>query len=125
MLFMTKQTVVEKVTDIAESILRSFDMELVDLEYTKEGRQMVLRLYIDKAGGITLDDCASVSRELSAILDVEDVVAEKYTLEVSSPGLNRPLKTEADYRRYLGKLVKIKTFDTITDEAGNKRKTFV
>ncbi len=122
---MTQQVVTEKIKDIAERILVSLGMELVDLEYKREGRQMILRFFIDKNGGITLDDCAAVSRELSAVLDVEDMVPGKYTLEVSSPGLNRPLKTESDYARYIGRLVKIKTFETLPDDAGNKRKTFL
>lgn len=86
---------------------------------------MVLRLFIDKPEGVTLDDCAAVSRELSEILDVEDVIREHYMLEVSSPGLNRPLKKEADYERYAGRLVKVRTFELLADEEGNRRKTFL
>lgn len=115
----------EKLKALAESILSSLGMELVDIEYKREGRQMVLRFFIDKVGGISLDDCTDVSRELSAVLDVEDIVPGKYILEVSSPGLNRPLKKEADYLRYIGRLVKVKTFEALPDEAGNKRKTFL
>ena len=122
---MAQQTVTDKIKDIAERVASSLGMELVDLEYKREGRQMVLRFFIDKNGGITLDDCADVSRELSAVLDVEDLVPDKYVLEVSSPGLNRPLKTESDYVRYMGKLVKIKTYEMLQDEAGNRRKTFL
>jgi ribosome maturation factor RimP len=99
-------------------------MELVDLEYKREGRDMVLRLYIDKPGGIALDDCATVNRELSEILDVEDIIACHYTLEASSPGLNRALKKMADYERYVGRLVKVRTFELLPDDAGHKRKTF-
>jgi ribosome maturation factor RimP len=72
-----------------------------------------------------LDDCANVSRELSAILDVEDVIASAYTLEVSSPGLDRPLKTKEDYERFTGRLVKIRTYQPQPDDSGNKRKTFL
>jgi ribosome maturation factor RimP len=122
---MAQQAVSEKIRDIAERILASLGMELVDIEYKREGRQMVLRFFIDKTGGITLDDCAEVSRELSAILDVEDIIPGKYFLEVSSPGLNRPLKKESDYLRHIGRLVKIKTFELLPDDAGNKRKTFL
>jgi len=86
---------------------------------------MVLRLFIDREGGVTLEDCAAVSRELSEILDVEDFIAEHYTIEVSSPGLNRPLKKPADYQRYQGRLIKIKTFELLADEKGNPRKTFL
>ncbi len=115
----------DKICDIADRILFPLGMELVDIEFKREGRQMVLRFFIDKAGGVTLDDCAEVSRELSAILDVEDIIPGKYVLEVSSPGLNRPLKTESDYLRYIGRLVKIKTYELMPDDAGNKRKTFL
>ncbi len=122
---MTRQVSSEKVRDIAERILYSLGMELVDIEYKREGRQMVLRFFIDKTGGITLDDCAEVSRELSAVLDVEDIIPGKYVLEVSSPGLNRPLKKESDYLRYIGRLVKIRTFELLPDDGGNRRKTFL
>jgi len=110
---------------VAEQMLSSLGMELVDLEYTRQGRAMVLRLFIDKEGGITLDDCAVVSRELSEVLDVEDIIPDHYTLEVSSPGLDRPLKKVADYEKYKGRLVKIRTFEPLPDDAGNKRKTFL
>lgn len=116
---------VSRVTDLAEQLLSHLGMELVDLEYKREGRSMVLRLFIDKEGGVTLDDCAVVSRELSEVLDVEDFISEHYTLEVSSPGLNRPLKKKSDFERYLGKLVKIRTFEPLPDDAGNRRKTFL
>ena len=110
---------------VAEQMLSSLGMELVDLEYTRQGRAMVLRLFIDKEGGITLDDCAVVSRELSEVLDVEDIIPDHYTLEVSSPGLDRPLKKVEDYEKYKGRLVKIRTFEPLSDDAGNKRKTFL
>ena len=122
---MAKIDVATKVTELAQPLLDSQGLELVELEYRREGRAMVLRLFIDKPGGITLDDCAEVSRELSELLDVEEVIQDHYTLEVSSPGLNRPLKKEADYLRYQGRLVKVKTFDQVADDQGNLRKTFL
>ena len=122
---MTKLDVASQVTMVAEQMLSSLGMELVDLEYTRQGRAMVLRLFIDKEGGITLDDCAGVSRELSEVLDVEDIIPDHYTLEVSSPGLDRPLKKVEDYEKYKGRLVKIRTFEPLPDDAGNKRKTFL
>ena len=122
---MLNAPVLDKIKSIAEGIVASMDIELVELEYAREGRQMVLRLYIDKVGGVNLDDCASVSRELSAVLDVEDFIEGKFTLEVSSPGLNRPLKKSADYEKNIGRLIKVKTFEAIPDVAGNKRKTFL
>lgn len=122
---MAKGDVKEQVQEIAQPLLDSLGIELVDIEYRKEGHGMVLRLFLDKPGGIMLDDCAAVSRELSELLDVDEVIPSHYTLEVSSPGLNRPLTKAADYERYAGRLVKIRTFEMQTDEAGNRRKTFL
>ena len=122
---MAKVDAVERITEIATEIAAPLGMGIVDLEYKREGRDMVVRLFIEKEGGITLDDCSAVSRELSDILDVEDFMPEHYTLEVSSPGICRPLKKIADYERFLGHLVKVKTFEALTDDKGNKRKTFV
>jgi ribosome maturation factor RimP len=122
---MAMTDVVSRVTVLARPILSSLGLELVDIEYKREGRAMVLRLFIDREGGITLDDCATVSRELAEILEVEDFISVHYTLEVSSPGLNRPLKKAADYERYRGRLIRIKTFELCPDDAGNPRKTFL
>lgn len=122
---MAKVDVAERLNEIVEQIIAPLGMGLVDLEYKREGRDMVVRLFIEKEGGIGLEDCSAVSRELSDILDVEDFMPEHYTLEVSSPGICRPLKNIADYERFLGHLVKVKTFEALADDAGNKRKTFV
>lgn len=122
---MVHVNIVAKVESLALPLITSLGLELVEIEYKSEGRQMVLRIFIDKDGGIMLDDCAAVSKELSALLDVEDIIPGKFSLEVSSPGLNRPLKSRADYDRYTGKLVKIKTFTPTADDAGNLRKTFL
>ena len=121
---MVKMDVVARVTELVAPLAASLGLELVEVEYRQEGRQMVLRLFIDREGGVTLDDCASISRELTEILDVEDFIHGHYNLEVSSPGINRPLKQAADYERFTGKLVKIRTFEPLADDAGNKRKTF-
>jgi ribosome maturation factor RimP len=121
---MVKMDIAARVTELAGSLAVSLGLELVEVEYRPEGRQMVLRIYIDREGGVTLDDCATVSRELAEILDVEDFIRGRYTLEVSSPGLNRPLNKPADYQRYAGRLVKIRTFESLADDAGNMRKTF-
>lgn len=122
---MAKTDVVTQISEIAQPILDSLGLELVDIEYRKEGHGMTLRLFIDKPGGIMLDDCADVSRELSEILDVEEIIASNYNLEVSSPGLNRPLTKPADFERYVGKLVKVRTYEMIADNSGNRRKTFL
>jgi len=122
---MAKIDVVARVTELAEPLAASLGLELAEVEYRQEGRQMVLRLYIDKDGGVALDDCSAVSRELTEILDVEDFIQGHYSLEVSSPGLNRPLKKPSDFERYTGRLVKIRTFEPLADDAGNIRKTFL
>ena len=122
---MAKGDVVDQVRSVALPILDSMGIELVDLEFRKEGPGMVVRLFIDKPGGILLDDCSAVSRELSEILDVEEIVPCNYNLEVSSPGLNRPLTKPADYDRYAGKLVKVRTYEMVADDVGNRRKTFL
>lgn len=122
---MAKIDVVARVTELAEPLAASLGLELAEVEYRQEGRQMVLRLYIDKDGGVSLDDCSAVSRELTEILDVEDFIQGHYNLEVSSPGLNRPLKKPSDFERYTGRLVKIRTFEPLADDAGNMRKTFL
>jgi ribosome maturation factor RimP len=121
----SKDSICDQVSNIAQPILDSKSLELVDVEYVRMGKDAVLRLFIDKDGGIALDDCADVSHELSAILDIEEIITCNYTLEVSSPGLDRPLKKPEDYLRYTGRLVKIRTYDQFLDDSGNKRKTFL
>jgi len=114
-----------QVTALVQPILDSMGLELVELEFKKVGRSFVLRLFIDKPGGVTMDDCADVSRELSLLLDVEDCIPGRYTLEVSSPGLDRPLKKESDYIRFQGRLAVVKTAELLKDEKGSPRKTFL
>jgi len=119
-------TVIDRVNALLQPILDEMGLELTDLEYVREGRDSTLRVFIDKEGGINLDDCAALSRELGAVLEVEDVVQAAYRLEVSSPGLDRPLKTQKDYERFVGSLVKIKTYEKLDpDQRGHERKTFV
>lgn len=123
---MASLTLAEQLSAIILPILDSMAMELVDLEYKHEGREWFLRIFIDKAGGVSLDDCERVSREVGVVLEVEDLVHTAYRLEVSSPGLDRPLKKVADYERFAGRLVKIKTFESLDpDQRGHGRKTFV
>jgi ribosome maturation factor RimP len=121
----SKDSICDQVVQIAQPIIDSKQLELVDIEYVRMGKDAVLRLFIDKVGGVALDDCAEVSHELSTILDIEEVIACNYTLEVSSPGLDRPLKKTEDYLRYVGRLVKVRTYDQCLDDSGNKRKTFL
>jgi len=96
-----------KVRDLAESILRFERFELVELSFARGSGRGLLRLIIDREGGVSVEDCAAVSRELSAVLDVEDVIPGSYTLEVSSPGLDRPLKSLNDFLRFGGRLAKV------------------
>jgi ribosome maturation factor RimP len=95
---------------MAEDILKTTDMELIDVEYVKEGPFKYLRIYIDKPGGVSVDDMADVSRVLSKKLDEADPIEEQYFLEVSSPGLERPFKREEDYIRNIGNLVEAKFY---------------
>ena len=120
-----KDDICERVETIVRPILESLRLELVEIEFKRTGREAVLRLFIDKDGGVTLDDCADVSRELSLVLDVEDFIPCAYTMEVSSPGLDRPLKTPADFERFAGRLIKVRTYEPFSDDDGNKRKTFL
>jgi ribosome maturation factor RimP len=122
---LTKDDICGRIEALARPILEALRLELVEIEFKRSGREAVLRQFIDKEGGVTLDDCADVSRELSLVLDVEDCIPCAYTLEVSSPGLDRPLKTPADYERFAGRLIKVRTYEPFCDDDGNKRKTFL
>ena len=123
---MSGKAIVERVTELVEPVLEDKSFELVLVEYRREGRDMVLRLFIDKDGGITLDDCADVSREVDVLLEVEDLIPSAYRLEVSSPGLDRPLTKAADYERFRDRLAKIKMCGKCDpDQRGYQRKTFV
>lgn len=102
------KAVQRRVEEIADSLLRDEGLELVDLEYRREGRRWVLRLFIDKEGGVTVEDCATVSRELGDILDAKDAVPEAYVLEVSSPGLNRRVRKRKDFSRFAGRKVEVR-----------------
>ncbi|MBQ6550132.1 MAG: ribosome maturation factor RimP [Lachnospiraceae bacterium] len=108
---MTKHESYERKTEeLILPFLSEHEYTLVDTEYVKEAGNFYLRLYIDKEGGFTLDDCELVSRHLSALLDENDFIDGSYILEVSSPGLGRPLKKEKDYVRNLGKLIEVRLF---------------
>jgi ribosome maturation factor RimP len=106
---------VDRVRAIIDPIVLDEGMELVEIEYRREPSGWVLRLILDKEGGVTLNDCTRISQEAGRSLDVEDVIQTPYTLEVSSPGLTRPLKTEKDFLKYRGCLVKLRTIDPIQD----------
>ena len=95
-----------QVYDIACPVIEDIGFELIDVEYLSVSGRWVLRLFIDKEGGVTIDDCVSASRELGDLLDVKDVINNEYVLEVSSPGLNRPLKREKDFIKFIGNKIK-------------------
>ncbi|MDC7302588.1 ribosome maturation factor RimP [Agathobacter ruminis] len=102
-----------KAEQLVTPILEENHFELVDAEFVKEAGNYYLRLYIDKEGGITVDDCEIVSRAMDPLLEKEDFIPEAYIFEVSSPGLGRPLKKERDYVRNMGKDVEIRTYKAI------------
>ena len=95
-------TLEQKLQDLLQGSVEDLGCELWGIECQRVGRYLTVRLFIDKEGGVTVEDCADVSRQVSAVLDVEDPIADKYNLEVSSPGLDRPLFTFAQYTRYIG-----------------------
>ena len=105
-----------KTEELLLPIVEEYRFELVDVEYVKEGSNWYLRAYIDKPGGITVDDCEAVSRRLSDLLDEKDFIEEAYILEVSSPGLGRPLKKDKDFARSIGEEVEIRTYKAIDHE---------
>lgn len=104
---------IERVQQIAERVAASSGLELVEVEFRGGGKSRLLRIFIDKPGGVTHEDCANLSREVSTILDVEDVVPGSYLLEVSSPGLDRKLSRPADFERFTGSRVKIMTREPV------------
>ncbi len=116
---MAKKRVVDIISEMAQPIVDALSFELVDVEFVKEGANWYLRIYIDKAGGIGIDDCQRVSQELSDKLDEIDPIKQSYILEVSSPG-ERPLKKARDFERFKGEAVEVKLFQPL-----NGKKIFV
>jgi len=114
-----RETYEQRTEALVMPIIEANGFELVDVEYVKEGGTWYLRAYIDKPGGITVDDCELVNRALSDLLDQEDFIDDSYILEVSSPGLGRPLKKEKDFKRSMGEEVEIRTYRMV-----NKQKEF-
>ena len=107
----------EQIQQVLDPIVASLGLTLWDLEFRKEGPQWLLRIYIEReAGGVTLNDCEAVSRDLGAVLDVEDIIPHAYTLEVSSPGLDRSLTKPDHFRKCLGQRIRIKTYQAINGE---------
>jgi ribosome maturation factor RimP len=109
-----KQTVEARAQERLEPIVAGEGLELLEVEFLREREGWILRLFIDKPGGrVGLDECSQVSRAVDTVLDVEDIVPHEYNLEVSSPGVNRPLKKPAHFERVKGQKVKVKTFGPI------------
>ena len=114
---MTKRELYEQHTEeLLLPIMEEHHFELVDVEYVKEGSNWYLRAYIDKEGGISVNDCETVSRIMNDLLDEHDYIEDSYIFEVSSPGLGRPLKKEKDYVRSMGKELEIRTYRAINKE---------
>ena len=110
----------QKAEELITPIVEANGFELVDVEYVKEGGTWYLRAYIDKEGGITVDDCEVINREFGDVLDEKDYISENYIFEVSSPGLDRPLKKEKDYARSIGRDAEVRLYKPI-----NKQKEFI
>jgi ribosome maturation factor RimP len=113
---------IARIWELATPLARARGMEIIDIEFRREGGRAgrVLRLFLDKEGGAILDELSQVSRELSEVLDGEDIIDEAYTLEVSSPGINRPLKRPEHFARFIGKKIRVRTRDMI-----NGRRSFL
>jgi len=105
--------VVGQVKNLITPIITDAQLELVDVEYTREGQVHYLRIFIDKPDGVTIDDCQTMSRECEVILDIEEIIHTQYILEVSSPGLDRPLRKKKDYNRFRDRLVNIRTYRAV------------
>lgn len=116
---MARRDVEEAVEKLLEPKLESEGLELVDVEYVRE-RNWILRIYIDKEGGVDLNDCQTVSETAGALLDEEDLIPDNYMLEVSSPGLDRVLKKDKDFIRYTGEDVDVKLFAPLEGKKGVK-----
>lgn len=116
---MKKNSFIPKIKGICEEVCDELGYELVDVEYVKEKSDYYLRIFIHKQGGVSLDDCQLMSESLSSVLDEKDIIDNPYYLEVSSPGLDRPLKTDRDLERNIGKEIEVSLYKAI-----NNQKTF-
>jgi len=116
---MGKTSIYQSVVDLIEPTLEGNDIELVDVEYKKTGKTWVLRVFIDKSQGVTVYDCQELSREIKDLIEIHELIDGHYVLEVSSPGLDRPLKKAADFLRNKGKRIQIKTYSPINNKKEN------
>ncbi|MCA9482623.1 MAG: ribosome maturation factor RimP [Nitrospina sp.] len=117
---MQKGTVVQGIEKLVLPVLQDLGLELVDIEYRREGQGWVLRIFIDRGeGGVSLDDCSRVSHLTGDLIEIDDLISNSYRLEVSSPGLDRPLKKEQDFLKYKNRRIRLNTFAPI-----EKRRNF-
>lgn len=110
---MSRKSIEASVSKMVETVIKDTEIELIDIEFVKEGPFKYLKVYLDKPGGITVDDTADVSRVLNKKLDEADLIKEQYFLEVSSPGIERPFKKEVDYQKNIGEKVEARFFKPI------------
>ena len=116
---MGKTSIYQSVADLIKPTLAGNGIELVDVEYKKTGRVWVLRVFIDKNQGVTVHDCQELSREIEDLIEIHELIDDHYVLEVSSPGLDRPLKKDTDFLRNKGKRIQIKTYSPINNKKEN------
>ena len=116
---MGKTSIYQSVADLIKPTLEGNGIELVDIEYKKTGRIWVLRVFIDKNQGVTVHDCQELSREIEDLIEIHELIDDHYVLEVSSPGLDRPLKKDTDFLRNKGKRIQIKTYSPINNKKEN------
>ena len=116
---MGKTSIYQSVADLIKPTLEGNGIELVDVEYKKTGKTWVLRVFIDKNQGVTVYDCQELSREIEDLIEIHELIDDHYVLEVSSPGLDRPLKKAADFLRNKGKRIQIKTYSPINNKKEN------
>jgi ribosome maturation factor RimP len=105
------QRAAARLKELVEGIVERHGLELVEVTYNRSGRRQLLRVYVDKVGGVTISECEAVSRRLSADLDASEMIESRYTLEVSSPGFDRPLTAPADFRRKVGRKIELRHHD--------------
>jgi len=110
---MVKTSIYQLVSELIEPTVTEHNIELIDVEYIKAGKFWILRVFIDKKQGVTVLDCQKLSREIEDLIEVHELISDPYTLEVSSPGLDRPLKNKADFLRNKEKQIQLKTFAPI------------
>ena len=116
---MGKTSIYQSVTKLIEPTARENNIELVDVEYKKTGKAWTLRVFINKIQGVTVYDCQKLSREIKDLIEIHELIANHYVLEVSSPGLDRPLKKESDFLRNKGKQILVKTYSPINNSKTN------